>query len=429
MEDCMKIRMIGCSHHSAPIEIRERIAFAVEQYMPALEQLRERFPECESVLLNTCNRVELYVGTVEESVLPSSEGLIDFVAGFHSIESAHFKSHFQARDDQFAVEHLFTVASSIDSLVMGESQIAAQVSEAYERSRSTGFAGPTMHALFQHANLVAKRVTNETEIHRRRISVPSVAVTEIASEFFERFDDKRVVVIGSGEMGVDTLQYLIQAGATQVDMVNRSFERAEQAASQFGVRAQTWDRLDSLLIDADLVVSTTGAAEPIVTESRLRSLLSQRRKGNLLILDLAVPRDFEPSIARLPSVYLYSVDDLQSVCDRNATFRRQQWPKAKKIIEEEVQRLLADWSFRSSGATIRALRDQAIAIRDAEMNRLLGKQSMQQLTPEMQAEIAQTMDRVLNKLLHSPFQSLREAPHEEQRESLVSALRRLFQIR
>ena len=183
------------------------------------------------------------------------------------------------------------------------------------------------------------------------------------------------------------------------------------------------------MIGADLVVSTTGATEPVVTEIQMKNVLSHRRKGNLLILDLAVPRDFEASVARLPSVYLYTVDDLQSVCQRNEIFRRQQLPKAKRIIDEEVQRLLADWSLRSSGDTIRALRDQASLIRDAEMQRLLGKQAMQQATPEMQQEIAQTMERVINKLLHSPLQSIREAPHEEQRESLVSAIRRLFQLR
>nr|MCU0708592.1 glutamyl-tRNA reductase [Pirellula sp.] len=309
-----------------------------------------------------------------------------------------------------------------------ESQIAAQVSEAYERSRSGGFAGPILHALFQRANLVSKRVFNETEIHRRRVSVPSVAVSEVASEFFERFDDKRIVVIGSGEMGVETLQYLVDAGAVQVSIVNRSLERAEEVANKFRVRAQAWETLDSLLLDADLVVSTTGAQEPIMTEPRMKNLMHQRRKGTLLILDLAVPRDFEPGIARLPSVYLYSIDDLQSVCQRNESFRRQQLPKARRIIEEECQRLRADWELRSSSETIRALRDQAAMIRDSELQRLLGKQALQGASPELQREVAQAMERVVNKLLHVPLQSIREAPHEEQRESLVSAIRRLFRI-
>jgi glutamyl-tRNA reductase len=424
----MKLRMIGCSHHSTPIEVRERIAFSSEQYMPALSAFREAFPESESVLLNTCNRVEWYTASANDDVLPKSEDMIGFVANYHDVNPEMFRKHFHAREDELAIDHLFTVVSSVDSLVLGESQIAAQVSEAYERSRSGGFAGPILHALFQRANLVSKRVFNETEIHRRRVSVPSVAVSEVASEFFERFDDKRIVVIGSGEMGVETLQYLVDAGAAQVSIVNRSLERAEEVAKKFRVRAQAWETLDSLLLDADLVVSTTGAQEPIMTEPRMKNLMHQRRKGTLLILDLAVPRDFEPGIARLPSVYLYSIDDLQSVCQRNESFRRQQLPKARRIIEEECQRLRADWDLRSSSETIRALREQAAMIRDSELQRLLGKQALQGASPELQREVAQALERVVNKLLHVPLQSIREAPHEEQRESLVSAIRRLFRI-
>jgi glutamyl-tRNA reductase len=238
-----------------------------------------------------------------------------------------------------------------------------------------------------------------------------------------------VVVIGSGEMGVDTLEYLMDAGVKSIDIVNRSWERAESVAQRFGVRAALWDQLDALLVQADLVVSTTGATEPIMTEARFRGIHGKRTRGNLLILDLAVPRDFEAAIGRIPSVYLYSVDDLQSVCQRNEAFRRQQFPKAKRIIEEEVQRLVADWNLRASGDTIRALRAQAELIRDAELQRLFGKQTMQGVEPVVQQEIQQSMDRVINKLLHSPLQSLREAPHEEQRDSLVDALRRLFQLK
>jgi glutamyl-tRNA reductase len=229
-------------------------------------------------------------------------------------------------------------------------------------------------------------------------------------------------------MGVETLQYLIDANAKNIDIINRSFERAKTVAQEYQLKAQPWESLDGLLVEADLVVSTTGAVEPIVTEARMRSILAKRNRGNLLILDLAVPRDFEASIGRLPSVYLYSVDDLQSVCQRNETFRKQQLPKARKIIEEEVQRLMADWDLRQSSDTIRALKDQALAIRDSELQRLFGKQALQELSPQVQQEIHQAVDRVINKLLHGPLQSLREAPHEDHRESLAKSIRRLFKL-
>ncbi len=430
----MKLRMIGCSHHDTPLEIREQVAFSSEQITQALWSLKEQFPDTEAVLLNTCNRVELYWGASHEDKIATQEAIERFLSEFHRVGLRTIQEHFKVRHDGQAVEHLFTVVSSIDSLVVGESQIPAQVRSAYDRSKLEGAAGAVMHSLFQHANQVSKRVTTETEIHRRRISVPSVAVSEVASEFYERFDDKNIVVIGSGQMGVETLQYLLDAGARNIVIVNRSLDKAQSvadqmsAAAQFELRAEPWDALDRLLAWADLVVSTTGAAEPIVTESRLKPILAKRTRPNLLILDLAVPRDFEPAIARLPSVYLYSVDDLQSVCQRNEAFRKQQLPKARKIIDEEVQKILADWNLRQSGDTIRALRDQADLIRDSELHRLFSKQSMQELNAEAHQEILQAVDRVINKLLHGPLQSLREAPHEDHRESLATAIRRLFKL-
>ena len=430
----MKLRMIGCSHHDTPLEIREQVAFSSEQITQALWSLKEQFPDTEAVLLNTCNRVELYWGASHEDQIATQEAIERFLSEFHRVGLRTIQEHFKVRHDGQAVEHLFTVVSSIDSLVVGESQIPAQVRSAYDRSKLEGAAGAVMHSLFQHANQVSKRVTTETEIHRRRISVPSVAVSEVASEFYERFDDKNIVVIGSGQMGVETLQYLLDAGARNIVIVNRSLDKAQSvadqmsAAAQFELRAEPWDALDRLLAWADLVVSTTGAAEPIVTESRLKPILAKRTRPNLLILDLAVPRDFEPAIARLPSVYLYSVDDLQSVCQRNEAFRKQQLPKARKIIDEEVQKILADWNLRQSGDTIRALRDQADLIRDSELLRLFSKQSMQELNAEAHQEILQAVDRVINKLLHGPLQSLREAPHEDHRESLATAIRRLFKL-
>jgi glutamyl-tRNA reductase len=396
--------------------------------------LKEQFPDTEAVLLNTCNRVELYWGSSHEDKLATQEAIERFLSEFHRVGLRTIQEHFKVLHDGQAVEHLFMVVSSIDSLVVGESQIPAQVRSAYDRSKLEGAAGAVMHSLFQHANQVSKRVTTETEIHRRRISVPSVAVSEVASEFYERFDDKNIVVIGSGQMGVETLQYLLDAGARNIVIVNRSLDKAQSvadqmsAAAEFEIRAEPWDALDRLLVWADLVVSTTGAAEPIVTESRLKPILAKRSRPNLLILDLAVPRDFEPAIARLPSVYLYSVDDLQSVCQRNEAFRKQQLPKARKIIDEEVQKILADWNLRQSGDTIRALRDQADLIRDSELLRLFSKQSMQELNAEAHQEILQAVDRVINKLLHGPLQSLREAPHEDHRESLATAIRRLFKL-
>ncbi len=259
----MKLRMIGCSHHTTPVEVREKFSFTDSQSESALNLLKDRYSDCESVLLSTCNRVELYVGTaIPDAKIPERDDLLSFIAEFHQLSVENYANYFSSHFDSTALAHLFTVASSIDSLVVGESQIASQVNNAYERAVRLGFAGPVMHAAFQHANQVAKRVTNETEIHRRRISVPSVAVSEIATELFERFDDKQILLIGSGEMGRESLTYLMDAGAKHVVIINRSLENAKNLAKDFGVSTGNWDDLDAAIARADLIVSTTGATQP-----------------------------------------------------------------------------------------------------------------------------------------------------------------------
>jgi glutamyl-tRNA reductase len=426
----MKFRMIGCSHHSTPVEVREKFSFSPDQCESAMNLLRDRFADCEGVLLSTCNRVEFYVGTsAEDGVIPPEHELRRLVTEFHGIHDPSMQSYLVHQDESQAIAHLFTVASSIDSLVVGESQIGSQVNQAYQQSVQLGFAGPVMHAVFQHANQVAKRVARETEIQRRRLSVPSVAVSEIATELFERFDDKQILIIGSGEMGRESLVYLMDAGSRHVTVINRSPENARLLAEEFRVQTADWSELDQCIAKADLIVSTTGSQEPIISEERFRRLFASRTKGDLLILDLAVPRDFDPAIGRFPNVYLKSVDDLQAVCEENRSFREQQLPRARRIIQEEVDRLFSNWRLRDSGDTIRALRTRATEIRDTELARLLGKQSMQDLSPDMQRELEHAFDRLVNKLLHHPLQSIREMDQSEQRESLLTALRKLFQIR
>jgi len=434
----MIMHMIGCSHHQTPLHLRQRLAFSPEQANSALRSLKQRYPNVETVLLSTCNRVELYAAGDDPSLVPDVSFLQQFLLDFHHLNLAEYADHLKNCSDTAAVEHLFTVASSLDSLVVGESQILSQVKQAYEMSRTYQFAGPIVHAAFQHASLVARRVTNETEIHSRRVSVPSVAISEVAAEFFERFDDKDILIIGTGEMGEEALRYLQDAGATQVRIINRSIENARELAAKFEkefmgslrVSVELWDNLPIRLMTADLVISTTSAAEPIVTLAMFKPLHAQRKKqGTQLILDLAVPRDFEEPIGNLSNVYLYSVDDLQAACDRNVDFRRQQWPIARKIIAEETSRFLGDLHHRHAGPVIAALRAQANQIKIQELDRLKNRLLTQGVPDVSIDEISQSFERLVNKLLHPPLQSLREESAGEQQASLLIALKRLFNIR
>ncbi len=425
----MKLHVIGYSHHRTPLDLREKLAFSDSQVTDALQRLRKSFPRCEAVLLSTCNRIELYSAGEADTAVPTPDAMMQFLADYHALDRKELGDHAIVLSDRPAVVHLFSVASSLDSVVLGETQILGQVKQAYELARESEHAGPLVHTLFQHASHVAKRVANETEIHRKRVSVPSVAVSEIASEFFERMDDKQVVVIGTGEMGEETLRYLLDVGAKKITLVNRSRERAEHVAREFGGAVADWDQLDQVLRDADLVVSTTGATDPIMSVSRFRAILGKRRKGAMLILDLAVPRDFEPGIGELPEVYLYSVDDLQKVCQRNAAWREQQWPKAQRIIEEEADRFLANTYHRTTIPTIQALRQHATDIKMAEWQRLRGRLANHQVSAEVEEEIAQTLERLVNKLLHPPLQSLRAEIASDDHASLLDALKRLFQLK
>ncbi len=278
----MKLNMIGSSHHRTPVHLRERLAFMPPQVDVALRELRDRFPAAEFALLSTCNRVELYSAAMSADRLPSTDALKQFVLGFHQLPSDPFEEHLNSCSDHKAVEHLFTVACSLDSIVVGESQILSQVKDAYESAKHLNCAGPIIHAAFQRASHVAKRVTNETEVHAKRISIPSVAVSEVARDFFERFDDKHIVVIGTGEMGTETIRYLHAAGATKIHLVNRSPDRAKLLIDELNVEFDgkpalvfaDWDNLFAEMEEADLVVSTTSATQPIVSLHDYKEVVS-----------------------------------------------------------------------------------------------------------------------------------------------------------
>jgi glutamyl-tRNA reductase len=420
--------LVSWSHHRTPIDVRERLAFSSEQVLEALKQLQVAFPETEAVLLSTCNRVELYCAAAKQGNLPPTSMLGAFVCEYHGIAYEDLKEQSLALSGADAVKHLFTVASSLDSMIVGEAQILSQVKAAYELACGVDTASTLMHRVFQKATVVARRVANETEIHKRRISVPSVAVSEIATEFFERFDDKRILLIGAGDMGMETLRYLKDAGADKIRVVNRNRERAEDLASLFGAQVESWEELHRSIAESDLIVSTTSATDPIISLDQFKMLRSRRAQA-VLILDLAVPRDFDPEIAQLSDVYLFTVDDLQQVCDRNIQARQEEWPKASQIVEQETKRFIEDSVHQGSGPTIKKLREQTQQIRDDEYSRLLAKLKSRDVDEQTLREIEMSFDRLVNKLLHPPLQSLRENADSSQHAPLVDALRRLFKLK
>ena len=423
----MRLQVVGCSHHNSSIELRERLAFNPQQTRDALGQLRQRFPQAEAVVLSTCNRVELYLAAEQAEQCPTHHDMVEFLAGFHGLDPIEVFDDLFERSGEDAVRHLFMVAASLDSMVMGEAQILAQVKQAYEQATVGDSAGPVTHAVFQSAIRVAKRVARETAINQKRVSIPSVAVADFAKQFFERFDDKQVLVIGAGEMGEETLRYLIDEGASQVTIINRSAERAADLATRITGQVARWDQLHNELVTADLVVSTTGAGHCIVTEADFREINRRRAQRPLFVLDLAVPRDFEPQIGEAIGVYLYSVDDLKKTCESNRQAREKEWPKAERIIEAETTQFMAELNHRATGPVIRRLCQQANQIKDDELSRLLNK--LGDIDERSRREISQAFSRLVNKVLHPPLESLRDEADRGEVHGLVDALKRLFQIK
>jgi glutamyl-tRNA reductase len=424
----MKVQMVGCSHHRSADDVRERLAFSPVQAGQALVTLRARFPGTEAVLLSTCNRVEMYTAVEETNQGPTHQQVAEFLAGFHGIGVYEIFDDLFERTGEDAVLHLFTVAASLDSMVVGEPQILSQVKQAYELACQHESAGPVTHAMFQAALRVAKRVANETSIAQKRVSIPSVAICDFARQIFERFDDKKVLVLGAGEMAEETLRYLADEGAHDVTILNRSLSRAQQLAAQWKGRAAPWEELSAVLVEADLVISTTGATEPIMRLADYRRLEPQRFQRPLFILDLAMPRDFDRTIGNCLNVYLYSIDDLRQACQRNLAERQKEFPRALAIIEQEAGQFMSDLYHRATGPIIQRLRQGWHKPKQDELRRLFNK--LPDLDERARAEIEIAFERLINKLLHPPLESLRdEARSAGTPHALLDALKRLFQLK
>ncbi len=423
----MKLQVIGCNHHNSSVEMRERLAFSPAQLRDALVRLRHLFPEAETVLLSTCNRVELYFAAQEAVRCPTHHQVVEFLAEFHGLDPATFFDELFERTGEDAVRHLFTVAASLDSMVVGEAQILPQVKSAYDQATEGDATGPLTHTAFQAAIRVARRIARDTSINQRRISIPSVAVADFAKGFFERFDDKKVLVVGAGEMAEETLRYLIDEGAADITIINRSRERADRLAENIAGKARPWEQLDEQLSGADLVVSTTGASEPIVDANRFEPIHRNRSRRPLFVLDLAVPRDFSVEVGEFSDVYLYSIDDLSKTCEANKLAREKEWPKAERMIEEETARFMTELNHRATGPVIKRLRAQADDIKNDELKRLFNK--LTDVDDRSRRDIEQAFNRLVNKVLHPPLESLRDEAQQGSPHGLLDALKRLFQIK
>jgi glutamyl-tRNA reductase len=424
----MTLAFVGGTHRTVPLALRERLAFSAEQAAEALTRFRERFPGREGVLLSTCNRVEFYAAGAEaDGPPPPPDQLVSFLAECRGIDASLLTPVLAGDRDEAVVRHLFSVAAGLDSMVLGEPQIVAQVKQAWSLAQESRTSGPLTGEMFQAALRTAKRVATETALGRERISIPSVAVADFASGVFERFDDKRVLLIGAGKMAAETLRYLRAAGARDLLIVNRTAGRAGDLAARLGARAGRFENLSAELAAADLVVSTTGATAPVVSLELFAEVELRRAGRPLVVLDLAVPRDFDPRIGQRPGVWLYSVDDLAAACAANRKSRQRELPAALTIIDEETQRFMGDLHHRSTAPVIERLRAGWNETGEAELDRLFRR--LPGLDDASRAEIRQAFDRYAAKLLHPPLASLRSESRSGPPHGLLDALKRLFDLK
>lgn len=421
----MMLVMVGCSHRTAPVEMRERLAFDPERLPRALDGLAVRYG-CEAVIVSTCNRVELYLARPDAQVALDVELIAEFLAEFHQLPPARLMPHLYEHRGHEAVGHLFRVAASLDSLIVGEGQIAGQIKRAYELAHARGTVGPVLHLLFQSAQQAAKRVRHETGIARGHASVSSAAV-EYVRQVFDHFGDKTILVIGAGKMGELTLRHLRELRPQRIWVTNRSPDKADAVAAGCGGLAIPWAQLDEALAKADIVLSTTGATQPIMTLERYEKIQMRRTGGAVVILDIAVPRDFDPRIHDGDRTCLFNIDDLKRIREQTLQDRLKHVPSAEAILAEEQRRFLKEWSRRRHGPVIARLTQDFEAKRQAIVQQLLTRLNGR-LTNEDRTYIEGAFRLLQNQFLHGPISALTEEPHEGGSHTLLDALRKLFRL-
>jgi glutamyl-tRNA reductase len=407
----MILVVVGCSYRNTPVALRERLAFGADKLPRALDELTVRYG-CEAVIISTCNRVELYLARPGATIAPDAGLMAEFLSEMQAMSADEVHAHLYEYRNADAVRHLFRVAASLDSLVIGEGQIAGQVRQAYDAARAReGTVGPLLNALFQQAARVAKRVRTETGIARGKVSVSSAAV-DYVREVFSHFDDKTVLVIGAGKMGELTLKHLRQLRPKRILVTNRSPEKAEAVARGCGGNAVPWAELDAALARSDIVLSTTGAPEPVVTADRWQKVLGQRKKGSVVILDIAVPRDFDPLIHDGDRTWLFNIDDLKRIRDATLQERLKHAAPAEAIVEAETQRFVKDWARRRIGPVVaqlvKACDAKRQAIVSAVMEKLNGK-----LSEEERKYLEKAFQRLQNQLLDGPISALTQEMLQE----------------
>ncbi|MCA9619169.1 MAG: glutamyl-tRNA reductase [Myxococcales bacterium] len=415
--------VVGLSHRSAPIEVRERIAIQPATVGETLERLMSLPSITEAVVLSTCNRVEIYAAPHPEH--GAKEAASQIVRMLSELGGREVVPHLGSANGSDAVRHLFRVASSLDSLVVGEPQILGQLKDAIRFASEAKTIGPHLNDAMRSALQVAKRVRTDTAIGEGQVSVPSVAV-DLARQIFEELDGHTAVLVGAGEMAESAAKLLARAGA-KIVVVNRSAERAEDLATAVGGRPAPWSDLDQMLVTADIVVASTASREPVITKKQIKGIRRERRGRSLFLIDIAVPRDIEPTVNDLDNVYLYDIDDLSHVVAQTLEGRKQEAERAEQLVAKETQAFEQRQSQLAMKPIIVALRQRTQATLTGELSRSF-KGRLKHLTEDDRRALEKMVDAAVNKLLHAPSKQLKQLATSPRSAEMAHLLCQLFEL-
>ena len=418
----MTLVAVGLNHHASPIELREQIAFSTKSVPSALLRMRKRLNDAGIVILSTCNRVELYVHHPCSAEMLFSE-IRAFLCDWHNIAEKDFTDYLYEYEGEDVVRHLFRVTASLDSLVVGEAQIIGQVHDAYLVAQTEQAADRIIHQLFQKAFSIAKTVRTQTEIGAGKVSVSSVAV-DLAASIFMQLSGKTVLVIGSGEMGELTLKSLVERGVGTILVTNRSPERAAALAEMYTGEAIPYEHLHDNLSRADIVISSTAAPHYVLHPANFQEALKRRNYEPMFVIDIAVPRDVEPSCGDLNNIYLYNVDDLQKVMEENIDARRKEIDRSMAIVDRGVDQFMRWMHGLAAEPTLASISEEIHALRERELQKTLA--ALPDLTEKQRQEVTYLSERIVRAILHRPLSHIKQEIGHHDPKTVLHLVKRFF---
>ncbi|MGB9486556.1 MAG: glutamyl-tRNA reductase [Terriglobia bacterium] len=417
----MNLALLGINHRTAPVEVRERMHIPESRLAQAVSDLVHREGIREGLILSTCNRVEVMT-SAEDSV--DAEPIIQqFLAEHHRFELGPYQRFFYHYQQQEVVRHLFRVASSLDSMILGEPQILGQLKRAYALAHEAGGLNASLKEIVSQALAVGRRVRRETALGSAAVSV-SYAAVELAKKIFGSLEGRTIFVIGAGKMSELAAKHLLSSGASAIYVTNRTYERAVQLAAAFRGTAIAFEQLFEHLPKADIVISSTGAAGYVVNKEDVAKILSARRNRPVFFVDIAVPRDIDPLVNELDNAFVYDIDDLGQVVEANKKQREREAVWAEEIVQEEVQKTMRRLASRDLVPTIVALEDRLNAIREGEVERYNSR--LGNLTPEQRQAVDALTRGIMNKILHGPITELKNGAGQPEQAALVRLVRKIF---